>query len=120
MHHLHHQKYGAPESDTYHACCQGSQVGAPGIGCAPADNELTITVAAKTAAAMANKKMRLIDAASYPPATPGELLLPYFISSISEESKTYEGIHQHLMKGLEVVPTAGTKRGRIYTLSLDG
>jgi hypothetical protein len=31
MHHLHHQKYGHPDSEVCHSCCQGSQVGAPGI-----------------------------------------------------------------------------------------
>src|SRR5918998_4725044 len=31
MHHLHHQKYGHPDADTYRACCQGPHVGAPTI-----------------------------------------------------------------------------------------
>src|SRR5215210_5061216 len=44
MHHLHHQKYGHPDSEVCHSCCQGPQVGAPGIIWALAVRALPIII----------------------------------------------------------------------------
>ena len=52
MHHLHHQKYGHPDADTYRACCHGPQVGCPTIVWALAAREPPTIVAAMIAATM--------------------------------------------------------------------
>ena len=75
----------------------------PGIVCAPADNAPTIIVVVTMATIIANKKMRLIGATSYPPAAPSGLLLPQSISRIAVQVKLL------VLKG---IPTAGMKRGR--------
>ncbi len=59
----------------------------PGIVCAPAGNAPTIIVAFTMATIIANKKMRLIGATSYPPAAPSGLLLPQSISRIAVQVK---------------------------------
>lgn len=59
----------------------------PGIVCAPADNAPTIIVVVTMATIIANKKMRLIGATSYPPAAPSGLLLPQSISRIAVQVK---------------------------------
>ena len=65
MHHLHHQKYGHPDSEVCHSCCQGSQVGAPGIVWALAARAPPINITDMITASTKSLTLRIHPSSSY-------------------------------------------------------